>query len=595
MSITERGRPSSLVLPEPPPSTIPKSSMSPDAGHTRKGECSTSAEATQRIETGDDSVSPDVSRSGSSSSILSERARIAARPDEGRRVQRRKSAESVAEANGDVTAFLKELEAKRKQLDEQIHKYIASKEREFKLYERELRNRYREAGLQQPAPDHAQSTVGSAHADSVPGPSQGDGAVQSGNGGTEETDMNEHIEDISAVTEPGSTQGLKDTKDPKILRKKETELLGLFTPAFLPLLEQRDRQNERAPSAPPRLDRVEMNLPGTPERPLLQKAQTDPTTGKAKRPARLMLGERMSSNSSDGNRTLVSALKSPSARSRMGKKRVSLVVGDEVVAPSDIPAEDRRSPSDEEQSGALAHSLGSVAEYRRPYLASAGMPVAPIPSKATKSPPASSPQPESPRGSTLDTITIPSPTKQTIIPVPTFDDDLASPFEMDEELHSRETQPRRYLQDDDGEDQLHGSQDEQEEGSEAGEEAAEEDDVGTPSPAMSPEIRTEKATDIPIETPTKQEYALGSIRSSSLSSNHPTSPGFARPSVREDPKFLFEDEEPGPKSTAGVKYDSIPKSPRSPRQHAVGSIGESYMARNAESLMKKRRSPDSKS
>ncbi|KAH0021898.1 hypothetical protein KCU96_g15707, partial [Aureobasidium melanogenum] len=223
------------------------------------------------------------------------------RASEGRQASRRRSLEVVAEAQGDVDGFVKELDQKRRQLDDQIHKFIAQKEREFKLYERELRTRYRT----QPPP--AIKPPGNASPTTTP------------------TDQ-----PANAADNNQETRGTNEKS-----HERESELLGLFTPAYLPLLENRPSGPGRSPSAPALSDAADSTTI-SPDRQTLQRANTDPAGANKSLSSRRGLGPRTPSSGSDQGRSLVSALKSPSAGPRLSnKKRVSLIVGDEVVAPSD--------------------------------------------------------------------------------------------------------------------------------------------------------------------------------------------------------------------------------------------------------------------
>ncbi|KAG9625303.1 hypothetical protein KCV03_g10391, partial [Aureobasidium melanogenum] len=192
------------------------------------------------------------------------------------------------------------------------------RKREFKLYERELRARYRTP----PAPSIQTSRNASPPTPPADQPS-----------GASDTKRD--------------AQGTNDKG-----HERKSELLGLFTPVYLPLLESRPLGPGRSPSAPALGDIADSSTI-VPDRQALQRANTDPA-GDNKSPSyKRGLGPRALSSGSDQGRSLVSALESPSAGPRLSnKKRVSLIVGDEVVTPSDyifssIAGDSNHRPDDE--------------------------------------------------------------------------------------------------------------------------------------------------------------------------------------------------------------------------------------------------------
>ncbi|KAG9627471.1 hypothetical protein KCU64_g18282, partial [Aureobasidium melanogenum] len=82
---------------------------------------------------------------------------------------------------------------------------------------------------------------------------------------------------------------------------------------------------------------------------------------------------------------------------------------------------------------------------------------------------------------------------------------------------------------------------------------------------------------------------IASFGTSSSSSAQPISPGFSRPSVREDPQLPFDDQVPEELPAQGSLYGSFSR-PSYSKQQTSGSLGESFMQRNAEKLMRRRQS-----
>lgn len=468
--------------------------------------------------------------------------------EDGRRVTRRKSAESVAEANGDVAAFMRELEEKRRQLDDQIHKYIASKEREFKLFERDLRNKYRNA---QKRAEPTSATVNEGRTE------------QSGlDGEAEATGHDNNENDIRSPKDDG-------LQEERPVRERDQELLGLFTPAYLPLLEDKARDIDRPPSAPPTTgpsDTVSLDQAG---KALLQRANTDPVPSKAMkdRPAHLTLEHRTSSSGSESSRPLISALRTSGAQARLPRrKRVSLVVGGSVVAPSEeIPPEATRSPGHSEQ------PQESQPPHDTPTKEAGAAPteLGKLHAAALAPRPAPTLQIERIESSSILTVTAeprtPPPQSPKKAEVDVFDDfDPASSFEMNEDLDDDDRSMRNSSFHDD------------------------DDEIPTQDRAPSPrQLEPRTTTSTTTSTARNPSITISPFRASAAASLQPTSPGFLRPSVREDPQFLLDENE---KVDDGVGYEIGRPSPV--RQNTAGSLGESYMQRNAEQLMRRRRSDE---
>ncbi|KAK6008643.1 hypothetical protein QM012_000546 [Aureobasidium pullulans] len=467
------------------------------------------------------------------------------RPSEGRHASRRRSLEVVAEAQGDVDGFVKELDQKRRQLDDQIHKFIAQKEREFKLYERELRTRYRT----QPSPVIKPS--GSASPITTP------------------ADQPVHAAD--------STQNARGTNGKG--HERETELLGLFTPAYLPLLESRPSGPGRSPSAPALSDAAD-STPISPDRQALQRANTDPSGENKSLSSRRGLGPRTPSSGSEQGRSLVSALKSPSAGPRLSnKKRVSLVVGDEVVAPSDNIFSNASRDVDhraENEFGAEHIEIQKPAQSTRSETHEPTSPKSPLLDTNESNTPQSPQTGGQPGGLSLGFASAARGTSVSQEPPqikasPQGDLELASPFSMDEEF------------DDIGSSEMYTTQIE---------DVDADIDSGLDSEstlrAASPPSPGDRDVS-PVSHASSFSLPIASFGTSSSSSAQPISPGFSRPSVREDPQLQFDDQMPEELPAQGSLYGSFSR-PSYSKQQTSGSLGESFMQRNAEKLMRRRQS-----
>lgn len=217
--------------------------------------------------------------------------------------QRRNSFRRSLIESGLSPEYLEQLEAKRKALDDSIHRYIASKEREYQAFEKELRHQVKH--------------------------SSGHVALQT------KTDK-----DISAISAVDTL--LRTTSSRKIyegtsevdfgpedgtgnLQSKKEDFPGVFTPKYLTALEHSiSVQTASAPAAGATNRHISMSVVRTNSDPAAQTSH----------PERLPLSQRTSSSGSSIDGRLISALKSTSDVTR-SRKRVSLAVGDSIVKPSD--------------------------------------------------------------------------------------------------------------------------------------------------------------------------------------------------------------------------------------------------------------------
>lgn len=474
--------------------------------------------------------------------------------DEIRGAYRAQSIRVIQEADGDVAAFLEEVDTKRRQLDEQIHRYVKQKEREFKLFERDARIKYRSAGAARPPSPRASSVSSSSSiASMVASPSP-----------TGKTPPDWNISD----------DGIGSVARPRPSRDRETDFLGVFTPSFLPLLNNVNKKDaERAAaaniapstSAPPACQLPNPPRPGDQE---LHRANSDPSNEPPGKQVRLKLEKRHSSSGSEG-RGLISALKSSAPQSRLPKqKRVSLIVGDEVVAPSDNIAA-------HESANELARDLA------------AGMADGEPPEDATE--PISSPE------ETVTSLRMsPSPDRNLDGGIPSGhpverhksgisfalannkrdSDGPKSPIKI-------ENVPTKAA----GED-LFGFDDiaDEDEGDlhidNISDEGEAPDISPIPSPAPAEDIP--RRSSINIKELTLNERPASQIRTLSSSSAQPISPGFSKPSVNTDPVLIYNKDLASPEIEDNMDYGSVTHS----FLDRTGSLGESFMERNAQEMRK---------
>jgi hypothetical protein len=476
--------------------------------------------------------------------------------------------------------FLEELLEKRKQLDESIHKFIAAKERDYKHYERELRQQHKLAqGQNGPngisrrrlSPETAQVDA-PAVARRVASPSSGASAVKPGrHSSTDNADAVEKI-DRSALA------GLRDRR---ASLERDKDFVGVFTPAYLSAIDDAGRDLERISSAPSAVPTAQqLHVPGQPDS--LERSNSDSVVqAKPKRPSQLVLAHRNSSSGSSADGRLTSAMKSPSQRPK--QKRVSLAVGDSIVAPSDsvpAPPTSSNTPSHSRQRSPLpgpsvydprhdtpttipARSLSvemSLLEAEQAAMANTASNLGNLAirdqSDTGEAPASNSVMRPIPRSSDIDP-------DGDIFDLEAAEDELTRP------------QPAEFenaLESDEEYDDIAGR-------------------VNTTYIDGEP-TRYDAETGIIPEPLHGKDSAVPSLDigpGSAVSSQQPIRPGFRRPSVIDDPVYR------GP-SYATAEQDAVENEvyassfnrPSSKGSFTVGSLGESYMAANAEEMLKLR-------
>ncbi|KAK5697619.1 hypothetical protein LTR17_023964 [Elasticomyces elasticus] len=505
--------------------------------------------------------------------------------------------------------YLDALEQKRKQLDESIHKYIASKEREYKNYEKELRQQ-------------AKNAAGAAGCAATPAQPSG-----SANGNDSLTSMKRrtssestvstspflapqqhgavdtllafgvHGQPVSqAIDEGGGAErpGTANLKDRRASAEREKEFVGLFTPPYLPLIDHKDertlKRTESAPSA------VETSSKATDadESASLPKADSETAMyAKYKRPVHLQLAKRTSSSGSSADGKLASAMKSPQqSLQRPKRKRVSLAVGDSIVAPSDnvpvtmkhssTPSHSRTRSPENEVPVSQAGPTASLDFAKQPHnviaeqsalagLAASNLSGASAMSEASKNASPTSRTSIDPDGDLFDLEEESEGVAQTA-------SDFDSAIESDEDAMPGIT----------------GRID-------ASGESVERNDLPLQSPRVQisettgydPEadLVSVSAADMQAdeEKAVHLEFGPSSSGFSSNSSRQPTSPGFRRPTVESDPVFRGSDYFQEEKKAAEEEiYGSSFSRPPTKGSFTGGSLGESFMLKHAEEMMRTR-------
>ncbi|KAK0320790.1 hypothetical protein LTR91_007739 [Friedmanniomyces endolithicus] len=528
--------------------------------------------------------------------------------------------------------YLEALEQKRKQLDESIHKYIAAKEREYKQYEKELKQTTKNGGglatttaaVQTPpsasangngvaAPTKRRTSSESTHSATSPflAPQQ-HGAVDtllaSGLRRQAVSPVMEEDSGGGGADRPGSA----NLKDRRASAEREKDFVGLFTPQFLPLIDHKDeRTPKRAESAPSSVQPSSRTTIPV-EVPSLSKADSESAMyAKYKRPVHLQLANRTSSSGSSADGKLASAMRSPQhLMQRPKRKRVSLAVGDSIVAPSDsVPDATRHSTTP-------SHSRTRSPETEREKvptmspgaIASAGFAKKPVEAPATPSTSTtvanstpSSDEPQQPRRAPANVAVTAPTSRRSIDP----DGDL---FDLEDESdHPMGDFDSAIESEEDAAPGITGG---------VAQNIAPETrhEIPVPSPrtqsgdpftydpeaGLIPEELTSNnpptCTPHPDSKPLHLEFrpsASASVFSPSSLSNpaHHSfpSPGFQRPAAASDPVFRGSDYYAEERKAVDEEiYGSSFSRPATKGSFTGGSLGESFMAKHAEEMMRTR-------
>ncbi|KAK0908872.1 hypothetical protein LTS16_022268 [Friedmanniomyces endolithicus] len=508
--------------------------------------------------------------------------------------------------------YLEALEQKRKQLDESIHKYIAAKEREYKQYEKELKQTTKNgAGSQAttaavPAPPSA-----SANGNGVAAPTKRRTSSESTQSATSpflapqphgavDTLLASGLrrQPVSPVMEEDSGGGGADRpgsanlKDRRASAEREKDFVGLFTPQFLPLIDHKDertpKRTESAPSNVQPSSRTTVPV-GAPS---LSKADSESAMyAKYKRPVHLQLAKRTSSSGSSADGKLASAMKSPQhSMQRPKRKRVSLAVGDSIVAPSDIvpvatkhsttPSHSRtRSPETEREKVPIMNP-GAIASHDFCETSSEARRAAPAePCSGERREYSSHFATEhDPDGDLFDLE------DESDHPMGDFDSAIeseedAAPGITGRVAHSHAPEDRHEIpvpspRTQSGEPFTYDP--------EAG--LIPEEPTSDTSPTFKPDPNQ------PLHLGSRPSASAAFFSPSSNSSHQPTpSPGFQRPTAASDPVFRSRDYYAEYREAADEElYGSSFSRPATKGSFTGGSLGESFMAKHAEEMMRTR-------
>ncbi|GAB7360122.1 hypothetical protein MBLNU230_g7885t1 [Neophaeotheca triangularis] len=243
-------------------------------------------------------------------------------------------------------SYLEQLEQKRRQLDDSIHKYVASKEREYKSYEKDLRLRHSRAVEE--GTEARSGGVGNAAAkrrtSSESTLDAGDHAAIDAILASSSRQASSNANAVEAQKQPSrETQDLAAARggNRRTSIERDKDFVGLFTPPFLPALQDKEGKPhlDRHSSAPTVIGSSPTEEHGSTLGDMNRALSDTVIQAQVKRPAHLKLSQRTSSSGSSVDGKLISALKSPTDHLRSKRKRVSLAVGDAIVAPSDnVPA-----------------------------------------------------------------------------------------------------------------------------------------------------------------------------------------------------------------------------------------------------------------
>ena len=539
---------------------------------------------------------------------------------------------SLAEA-GLPQEFLGQLELKRKQLDESIHKYIAAKERDYRQFEKDLKAQYRAqttananaAGKQSKA--QAVTNAGEAQTRAQAHPTTADAqhraqtntntveTQQQRRASAEEAQQVKDKSSLSAVNAllrkgarrdsdnnavPGDPTSPTAMSEIPALGDRRTSddrkgFVGVFTPQYLPALDtsedERARRIARTASAPDMSKDKDTKKSGE----AMQQTNSDTAAlnqqASAKRPAHLLSSHRTSSSGSSVEGKLVSAMKSSSEHPRPKRKRVSLAVGDKIVAPSDnvpvmmsnnnTPSHSRTRTTPPSSQGSSPSSESPIQQMTQQYTVTTNLTKSNATNgntssglKALHEQQTANAQPQQP--SKLQTSQYPG-------------DDIGEFWHMEEPDEDETEKFPSFNMDDEFE-----------------------EDIGTGiagrvshTPSPKPNEQPTAADDedglmynnnTPTQTPTIPEDNEGTdsehleFRPGSVAaSQQPTVPGFRRPSVVRDPGYTGRDYSRAATDAdeTGI-YGSSYVRPISKGSFTAGSLGESYMARHAEEMMRTR-------
>ncbi|KAK5174673.1 uncharacterized protein LTR77_001755 [Saxophila tyrrhenica] len=458
--------------------------------------------------------------------------------------------------------YLIRLEEKRRQLDESVHKYIAAKERDFKAFKKELWHQYRNAEGQDGSNGGPSRRRGSPESiqQAASWRESGEAVTTSSR---RQADKGDAGEESGAHLDRAAVAGLKDRR---ASLERDKDFIGVFTPTFLPAINDQNLASS-APSAVTVVDRAEIKKPIH-----LERSNSD-TLGQAKpkRPSHLALAHRTSSSGSSADGKLASAMKSPSQQSK--RKRVSLAVGDSIVAPSDnVPAvpSNSNTPSHSRQRSAGGNKQpwtqelsGETADGKASSTASGWAQTPATSQGASSTGSMSTSNTPSASANTSNNGSTSSIGRQNTTTAPKLDPD-GDLFDLEAVENVPFDQP----------DDL--------------EEALETDDSEPTHPDPfdpPPESTLDPSTaSIPISQPAPSTPAsyVPFAPSSAVASQQPINPGFRRPSVVDDPVYREGDYEAAEEDAVENEIYGSSFNRPGKGSFTAGSLGESFMAKFAE-------------
>ncbi|KAF2213863.1 hypothetical protein CERZMDRAFT_83301 [Cercospora zeae-maydis SCOH1-5] len=499
---------------------------------------------------------------------------------------------------------LERLMAKRKQLDDSIHKYIAAKEREYKSFEKDEIQRHK-LGLAH-GETRSRRTSSESTQDTTASPPKQRGqqhnvvAALVSAGVRREHIGQPHsvavVDDDSATPTIEARPSLAGLTDRRASEERDKAFIGVFTPTFLPALDNGRRGGStsspaRADSAPPSSavpDTAQTNGSGSND---VHRAKSDPDVqAQQKRPLHLQLASRTSSSgsSADGNSgRLASALKSPT-HPRPKTKRVSLAVGDTIVAPSDnvpitmgsnnsTPSHSRtRSPASDRETSPKSAKQMSPPKDSPQQTASAKMTLSPLAeAKMSAQLPNRGRSDKGKHPVSGDAVKRPSKAASQPSSIPSIDGDFDFALDEDDMIpDGRDSSPHTR----DRADEIMGRI-----------KRADDDETYESSEGLLPgnhERRDSPEGDDFDSHAQHIEFHPGSVQQTN-------NPGFRRPSVSRDPVYTGPDYDRAEHNAVTNEiYGSSFVRPTSKSSFTAGSLGESYMAMNAARMIKERRASE---
>ena len=391
-------------------------------------------------------------------------------------------------------------------------------------------------------------------------------------------------------------------RDRRASVEREKDFIGVFTPPFLPALDYRESNRlERASSAPTAVPQAS-NVEPQDDSGALERANSDSVMqAKPRRPSHLALVQRTSSSgsSADGrlgavDGRLASAMKNAQRPKR--KQRVSLAVGDAIVAPSD--------------SVTLSLSQHSSSSHSRIRPAVADREIPTIKKQSTNAPEGRSVSLEPSLQIAEDVVLANAMAAND----QGLSDRLSTAAILPSPKSSRSNRPSASTSKLDADGDLFDLEDEElppndptysEESIDDSEEPVQEsggeiigrvnDATVTEGFEVEPgEERYDPTTGLvpePVDGTDSAVPYLAFGPSSSVASQQPIQPGFRRPSVVYDPIYRGPDYQTVEREAVeNERYGSSFNRPSSKGSFTAGSLGESYMAKHADEMMKLRHS-----